>query len=529
MRTWTGIPTGRIGRVGATCGAVLALGLASSAAAAPQSTPVPGAPGIGDPLFPELGNGGYDVEHYGLDLDYRGARGRRVGGHVAITAKADRALSRFDLDFAGGRVSRVTVDGVAADWDREDEELIVWPEQDLADGADFRVDVSFRPEGPQPLDPDALTQAWIQTADGSVTAGQPNFSHAIFPSNDHPSDKASYTIALTVPQSMTAVANGVLAERATHGRRTTWTYEQRQPMATELIQLAVGDLDVTDRGTGAGVPLRDVTPRAFTAQIAPTLATEGEQIRWLQDRVGPYPFDLYGVLAADVDIQFALETQTLSLFPAQSLIGRQPESIEPVLVHELAHQWFGDSVAPALWRDVWLNEGHATWYEFEYELEKFPNVPDRGYQSLDELMRFIYAAGDQLRADGGPVARPKSGDVNDLFNANVYEGGALVLYALRQEVGDAAFRQIERGWVQRYENGVAGTPDFIRFASRVAGRDLRAFLRAWLYGTTTPPMPGHPDWTVDPVEQEPGQGAQVTDAARRADALARGETGLLRR
>jgi aminopeptidase N len=487
---------------------------------------VPGAPGIGDPLFPELGNGGYDVEHYDLGLDYRGEHLLGVRGRVAITARADRALSRFDLDFAKGRVTRVTVDGVAADWDREGEELIVRPAHDLAGGGEFRVDVAFRPQGPRPLPPDVLTQAWIQTADGSVTAGQPNFNHLIFPCNDHPSDKASYTIAMTVPEATTAVANGVLTQRATHRGRTTWTYDQRQPMATELLQLAVGALDVTDRGLADGVPLRDVTARAFTDRLVAPLAEEDEHMAWLQDRLGPYPFDLYGSLAADVNIGFALETQTLTLYPAAFMAEAPPEFTQPTMVHELAHHWFGDSVAPALWRDVWLSEGHATWYQYAYEIERFPAVPDRGYQTLDEHMRLVYAAADQLRADWGPVARPRSGDVLTLFNPNVYDGGALVLYALRQEVGDEAFRRIERGWVERYENGVAGTPDFIRFASEVAGRDLRAFLRAWLYGTTTPPMPGHPDWTVDPVTESPAPEALERSAVPRAG-LALGRRGAL--
>jgi aminopeptidase N len=181
------------------------------------------------------------------------------------------------------------------------------------------------------------------------------------------------------------------------------------------------------------------------------------------------------------------------------------------MVHELAHQWFGDSVSPAQWGDVWLNEGHATWYEDEFDA-------DRGGFNLDERMRRNYADGDLLRAEYGPVADPHPGGRTNLFgifNANTYDGGALVLYALRQEVGDPVFRRIERAWVTRNRYGVAGTHDFIDQASRVAHRDLSGFLGAWLFGTTTPPMPGHADWIVDPVE--PGvaaasQGALATGA-----------------
>ena len=113
-------------------------------------------------------------------------------------------------------------------------------------------------------------------------------------------------------------------------------------------------------------------------------------------------------------------------------------------------------------------------------------------------MRAVYAHGDQWRADSGPVARPSSAET--LFDFNRYHGGALVLYALRQKIGDRAFQRLEREWLRRYRDRSASTADFIALASRVARRDLRGFLRAWLYGTETPPMPGHPDWTVDPVE-----------------------------
>jgi aminopeptidase N len=150
-------------------------------------------------------------------------------------------------------------------------------------------------------------------------------------------------------------------------------------------------------------------------------------------------------------------------------------------------------VSLELWRDLWLSEGHASWYEREFEAEQ-------GFIDLDGFMRGLYEQGDQMRAEFGPVARPLSARPDQLFGPNVFEGGSLVLYALRQEVGDATFRRIERSWVKRYENDIAGTQDFIRHASHVAGRDLRGFLRSWLYGTRTPAMPGHPDWTVVPVQ-----------------------------
>ncbi|HEY7274181.1 MAG TPA: M1 family aminopeptidase [Actinoplanes sp.] len=218
----------------------------------------------------------------------------------------------------------------------------------------------------------------------------------------------------------------------------------------------------------------------------------------MEGKVGRYPFENYGSLVIDANLGFALETQTLSLYDT-GLFGAPAFILDPIMAHELAHQWFGDSVAPWSWSDVWQNEGHATWYELLYAdetgvFEQFTGQPNR-----EAYFKEVYSYGDQFRAAYGPVARPaSSATIWDVFNPNVYDGGALVLYALQQKIGTAKFQQLERAWVRKYRGKSASTHDFIALASRIAHRDLRGFLTAWLYGTRTPPMPGHPDWTVSP-------------------------------
>jgi aminopeptidase N len=203
----------------------------------------------------------------------------------------------------------------------------------------------------------------------------------------------------------------------------------------------------------------------------------------------------------DATLGFALETQTLSLYDKPWFDGTYGGRgvWEPTMVHELTHMWFGDSVAPYSWDDLWLNEGHATWYEWMFAAENGELEEDIGIADFEQLMRVVYSLGDRYRAVDGPVGAPLSGDPAQLFSAQVYYGGALVLYALRQQVGDAAFQRTERAWVARYRDGVASTADFIALASKVSGQDLTQFLNDWVYGTKTPPMPGHPDWTVTPV------------------------------
>ena len=458
-----------------------------------RGTPSPGAAGVGDVLYPTLGNGGYDVAHYHLALRYATAEPtQQLAGTVTILARATQALSRFDLDFHGDGFGAVTVDGRRADAQWDGDELVIVPPRPIQRGDLFIVRVADFTATPIVPDPTQFLGApFFATPDGSAWAGQSAFAHYIFPSNDHPSDKASFTFSIDVPAGTTAVANGVLVAQHTGGGRTLWLYDQEQPMATELAQVAVGAFTVLERGSHDGVIVRDVVPTRLAAELEPKLAAVTDHLDFMAGLVGAYPFDSYGTLVVDTQLGFALETQTLSLFESQ-FFALDPAQFEPIMVHELAHQWFGDSVAPAVWSDVWLNEGHASWYEYTFQLDPDSDV-------FVEQARQVYALGDQFRAAFGPVGAPRSGNPVDVFNPNVYVGGALTLFALRQVVGDATFKDIERAWVHVYRGRSASTADFIALASRVAGQDLTDFLNDWIYGTTTPAMPGHPDWTVDPV------------------------------
>ena len=493
--------------------AVLTLVTAAPAGASHSS---PGAAGLGDRLFPGLGNGGYDALHYDLDLRYAtAAPAQGLDGTVTIYARATQGLSRFNLDFAGQSVGAVYVDGRAARWAREGEELVITPKRAVKRHEKFRVTVAHFTAAP--TDP-AVSSAFFVTPHGSATAPQPDLAHDFLPSNDHPRDKASFRIRFDVPAGVVAVANGVPTGRRTHHGRTKWSYLQRQPMATGLIQLAVGTYDLDFPGRHRGVPLRDVTAPTLTASLQPALARTGAHLDYMLGAVGRYPFDIYGSLILDVDLGFALETQTLSLFDKVWFEAGQG-LWDPVMLHELSHMWFGDSVTPYEWSDLWLNEGHASWYEFLYAeengflVEDTEDYPDpQGYATVDALMKRVYELGDQWRAENGPVARPASAET--LFSLNVYHGGALVLYALREKIGRRAFERLEREWVTRYRDRSVSTQDFIALASRVAHRDLRGFLGRWLFDTTTPPMPNHPDWTVAPVE-EPVPAAQAFAAGGR--------------
>ncbi|HMG22798.1 MAG TPA: M1 family metallopeptidase, partial [Kofleriaceae bacterium] len=467
---------------------------ADAVAAARFEPPSPGAPGLGDSLYPTLGNGGYQVEHYDLRLRYdTGGALPSLDGTVHVVARATQSLSRFDLDFAGDSVGAVRVDGFPAAFTRDGEELVITPPFPLLRGLPFLVTVEHFTATSAVAAPGVFPPpAFLATPDGTAWVMQPNAAHQVFPSNDHTTDKASFSFRIDVPEGTTAFANGEQTAVHTHNGRSVYRFEQREPMATELAQVAVGAFTVISRGEHAGVALRDVVPTALAADLEPKLASVANHLDFMEQLVGDYPFGSYGSLVARAAGGVGLETQTLSIYDA-FFFTLPAATYEPIMVHEIAHQWFGDSVAPSQWADVWQNEGHATWYEFSFRFGV--DSP-----SFTGFMQQVYLFGDVFRQVFGPVASPPSGDVAVLFNQNVYFGGALVLYALRQQIGDAAFQQLERTWVQTYRGKSASTADFIALASQVSGQDLTAFLTEWLYGTTTPrPMPGHPDWTVMPA------------------------------
>ncbi|MEU0157549.1 M1 family metallopeptidase [Streptomyces sp. NPDC006261] len=454
------------------------------AAALPAPEPL----GIGDRLFPELGNPGYDVLTYDLSFTYHGSNSKPLDAVTKIRARTTAPLERINLDFARGTVQGVEVNGQAADFGSKNEDLVVQAPRRLPEGVPLNITVRHT------SDPSGTSGngGWIRTADGLAMANQADAAHRVFPSNDHPSDKAHFTFRVTAPKDLTAVANGLPAGHTRNGATTTWTYRTQHPMATELAQVSIGRSAVHHHTGPHGLPLRDVVPAADREKLEPWLKKTPAQLEWMERRVGRYPFETYGVLVADSRIGFALETQTLSLF-GRSLFTEPayPEwYVDSVMVHELAHQWFGNSVSPASWSDLWLNEGHASWYEGLY-------AEENGGATLERRMREAYKLSDGWRANGGPPAHPDGpaeGEKLSLFRPVVYDGSALVLYALRQEIGAAAFDRLQRAWVRIHRNGTATTADFTRLASGIAGRDLTAFFEDWLYGKKTPAMPGHPDW-----------------------------------
>lgn len=465
------------------------LAAASTALIAAGLPPSPQASGIGDPLFPDLGNPGYDVRSYDISLTYSGDNSSPVDTVTRIDATATSRLDTINLDYTHGTVHWAEVDGRRVHFASAGEDLVLTLAHRVHAGRHLHISISHSsdPTG------NSMTGGWIPNPGGLELLNEPDAAHRVIPSNDHPSDKAYFTYRITAPAGVTAVANGVLTSRTWHGATTTSVFRGEHPMATDLMQISLGDSKILHRRGPHGLPIRDVVPASDVAALEPWLEKTPCQISWMEKQLGAgFPFETYGLLITGTRIGAELETQTLPIFE-ENLFTRTDLPawyVQSLMVHELSHQWFGDSVSPDRWADVWLNEGHATWYETLYGEQQ-------GGPALDDRMQAAYQDSDAVRAAGGPPAAPKApapGVGQSLFRPNIYDGGALVLYALREEIGRHDFQRLEHDWVLEHRDGSATTADFVRLASHVAGRDLTGFLDPWLYSPVTPPMPGHPDW-----------------------------------
>jgi aminopeptidase N len=466
---------------------------AGAAAAAGPDDPVAGASGIGDPYYPLDGNGGYDVEKYDLDLRYDPATDQ-LSGSAVITARTTEALSSFNLDFEGMHIGGVSLDGRTAVWARVGGELTVVPQKPLADHRSFTVRVDYSGV-PKTIHDDLGISGFMHTDDGLVVAGQPDGAATWFPANDHPRDAAAVEVRITVPEGLQGISNGELEGSSTHDGWTTWHWNAAEPMATYMVVLAVGHFrlhEYRDHGVDyvdALDPHLDTMPADESKPKGPSLgdnakaslARQPEIIRFLADRFGPYPFDQAGAIVDDLtDLQFALETQTRPIYSPLFFTDREFGDIG--VVHELAHQWLGDSVRLHDWRDIWLNEGAATYAEWLWtEHEGGPTTKQQFDQLLavpkdDPFYKELWAG-----TPGDPGAA-----VGDLFGTPVYVRGAMTHEALRQAVGDHDYFRILRAWATSEAGKAVTTDDFIALAEKISGKQLDDLFKTGLY------TPGRP-------------------------------------
>ncbi|GAA5176607.1 M1 family metallopeptidase [Pseudonocardia eucalypti] len=436
--------------------------------------PAVGAARSEDPYLPAHGNGGYRVEHYALDIDYKLAP-NRLSGQALITAVADVPLSRFSLDLGPFRVPKVRVDGRPARFTqsqsaRGGQKLHVTPARPVE--GRFIVEVRYV-GNPAPVPSRWGDVGWDELTDGALVASQPVGAPSWFPCNDHPSDKATYRISVTTDAPYTVAATGVLTARRRSAGTRTWVYERAEPTASYLVSVQIGRYE--EVGLAAGpVPQVALIPARLRRNAARDLGRHPAIMTALEGFFGLYPFANYQLVVTDDELDDPIEAQGMSIFGANHIDGRRTH--ERLVVHELAHQWFGNSLTIADWRHIWLNEGFATYAEWLWSEESGGRTADA--HARDWHARMAAKPADLVLADPGP---------DRMFDERVYKRGALVLHALRGRLGDEPFFSLLRDWAARNRHATVTTERFVQLAGQHAGTDLSEFFDAWLH---RPALPG---------------------------------------
>jgi len=427
--------------------------------------PVAGERGLGDVYYPDLGNGGYDVQHYDLALDVDMDSGW-LDGVATITLLPKMTLSSFHLELHGLDVDAIEIDGAAASFERDGRELIITPAEPivLGDLTDVVVRYSGVPEpAPDPAVPFVPGVGWFRMPTGVYVLAECIGAASWFPCNDHPLDKATISYRITVPPPFVAAANGLLVEEIEGENERTYVFRASDPMATYLATVCIAEFAVSVEETADGMPLRTYHPTDATPEELAPFERARDMLPFFEERFGPYPFECYGAIVSYESLGGALETQTIPVYSRGSDEG--------TVAHELAHQWFGNNVSPAQWRDLWLNEGFATYATFLWIEET------QGREAALGMLRAMYA--------GTRNAPPPADPGMPLFGPSVYGRGAIVVHLLREGVGDRPFFEILKTWNRDNHDGHGTTEDFVVLVKRIAG-ELPEPARQALYDETLP-------------------------------------------
>jgi aminopeptidase N len=427
-----------------------------------------------DSLFPEVGSSRYDVKHYAISLSYQ--LSGDIKAKTTLTARTRKPLTSFSLDLEGLTVDSVRVNGHAANFSRRDNKLIIKPSM-AVDGR-FVVSIKYHGKPVTHIDPDESKEGWIPTAGGGATVlSEPVGAMTWFPNNNTPRDKATFDMKITVPSKFEVAGSGDLRSVRKHDGKETWRWQQPYQQATYLAMISIANYDVyhstMTTTTGRKLPIWSFIQPEL-GSLAEARALIPKVIRFEERRFGPYPFSSAGIVVKDIGVEYSLETQNRPVFDGADAAD------DLTLVHEFAHQWYGDSVSLKNWVDIWLNEGFATYAEWLWDASHGgPSTAETFQNEYDS-----HPASDPLWTPS-PAAFD---DPAELFGSQGYLRGAMTLEALRQKVGSHDFFVILRTWAQQHKYGNVTTAQFIRLSERVSGQDLDAFFQAWLYTPEKPAL-----------------------------------------
>lgn len=430
-------------------------GAIASAASAPEHPT--------EPFFPRSGNRGYNVTHYDVALGYQ-PRSGELNARDVVEARATSGLSRFSLDLDGLKVTAVSVDGAPAEYSRGRGKVKIVPATPIAKGEAFAVELRYQGVPRKVTDPDGSTEGWYRTSDGAVGVGEPVGTAAWLACDNAPRDKASLDIQITVPAALKAVSNGRLVSRQKLDRRVRWSWSEPAPMASYLALVDIGKGKLV-RGHAGKLPTWTLIDPRLVKKSRPAIDSLPEIIRWESHIYGPYPFAAAGSVVDVADLEYALETQDRPIY------AFAPN--RTTVVHETAHQWFGDSVSLKRWPNIWLNEGFATWTQW-YFAER------HGGKSAQQVFDALYRRpASETGFWDPPSGHP--GQAKNLFAVSTYVRGAMTLQALRDKIGTRDLLRILRTWAAEHSYAHGDIEEFIALASRISGQHLRGFFDHWLF------------------------------------------------
>lgn len=436
-----------------------------------------------DPYIPLHGSTHYAVEHYDLELQVRLA-GNQLQGRATITAHALVPLTQVELDLTGLGMDKASVNGTRIlKYSQPQGKLVLQLPEPLDAGAEFTMDIRYS-GFPAPDDGEWGEVGWEELDDGVLVAGQPTGAPTWFPCNDRPDDKASYRFSVTTDADYTAVCNGSLVSHTRKSSRETWVYEQTAPMATYLATVQIGAyqlLALPATPSQTQLPITVAVPKKLQSKAATALSRQREMVDVFIQAFGPYPFDAYTVVVTEDALEIPLEAQSLSILGSNHM-NRTWEA-QRLIAHELSHQWFGNSLTLASWRDIWLHEGFACYAEWLWSEESGSmTVAERAAQAHAKLTTDPVAL---TVGDPGPEM---------MFDDAVYKRGALALAAIRLRAGDANFFALLQRWVAENRHSSVSTAAFVTLAdevcANVAGFSAADILTSWLFTKPLPPMPG---------------------------------------
>ena len=459
---------------------------------------LPGAESANDPYAAGHGNGGYDVENYTISLNVKFGTDSQtsITATTVITAIATQNLSRFSLDLDQLKTTKVSIDNKIVKYSTSKSKVFITPKNGILKGKKFTTAISYEGQPGSYIEEGATepNQGWLKTKTGILAVGDPYVASYWFPVNDHPSDKASYKISITAPDSLTAISNGNLqSDPISKNGTKTWVWIEKYPMAPFNSVLAIGNYNLIKSEGYKGIPIISAFERTATADqelvIRKALAFISPTLELYEKKFGKYPFETSGAIISDIPLNYAMETQERPLYSLSNLIS-YGENISAVVIHELAHQWYAGSVTPKRWTDIWLNEGFATYSQWIWN-------EDNGLDKASSQFNFWYT----VTPENIPHKKSITGDVAfkalwnvkvgappvaSLFGKAVYVRGAMTLQVLRNTIGDDAFFAILKEWAEKKAYGYGNTQEFIALAQSKTKVDLTKLFNDWLYTDTKP-------------------------------------------